>query len=195
MKQYFDPKINRMVSEILAGELVCTDNSGMVLTTLLGSCVSVCLADRVNGVFGINHFMLPGKLGVSQYRDPKYGTFATDLLIAEMRKKGAEKKYLEAKVFGAGKVLDKLTFDVARNNAEFIQKYLTALRIPIAASDLGNDYGRKILFFCNTGDVYVKKIREYSSNTEALARERRFFAWLKSHIGGAGHEESQGAYS
>jgi chemotaxis protein CheD len=102
---------------------------------------------------------------------------------------------MEAKVFGAGKVLDNLIFDVAKSNAEFTQRYLAALRIPVIASDLGNNYGRKILFFCNTGDVYVKKIREYSSNPEALARERRFFEWLKSHLGGAGHEESQGAYS
>lgn len=195
MKQFFDSKINRMVSEILAGELICTDNPSLVLTTLLGSCVSVCLADKVNGVFGMNHFMLPGKLGQTQHINSKYGTFATDLLIAEMIKKGAEKKFMEAKVFGAGKVLDNLIFDVAKSNAEFTQRYLAALRIPVIASDLGNNYGRKILFFCNTGDVYVKKIREYSSNPEALARERRFFEWLKSHLGGAGHEESQGAYS
>lgn len=195
MKQFFDSKINRMVLEIIAGELVCTDNSGLVLTTLLGSCVSVCLTDRVNRVFGMNHFMLPGKLGQAQHGDSKYGTFATDSLISDMIKKGAEKKYMEAKVFGAGRVMGNLIFDVARSNAEFTQRYLAALRIPVVASDLGNDYGRKILFYCNTGDVYVKKIREYSSNPEALARERRFFAWLKSHIGGVGHEESQGAYS
>lgn len=162
MKKYFDPKLNRVIYEIHAGEVASTTNRQAVMTTLLGSCVSVCLVDWVNQVFGINHFMLPGRLTArpGEGFDPKYGTYATDLLIRAMLRKGAVRERLEAKVFGAGKVMESTVINVAWSNADFIQRYLKALGIPILASDLGKDYGRKILFFCHSGEVFVKKVTD-----------------------------------
>lgn len=187
MKQYFDIKINRMVYEIIAGEYVSTNKVDSVITTLLGSCVSVCLSDPINGVFGMNHFMLPGGMAHGQQGNPRYGICATDLLIQDMINKGAQRKYLCAKIFGAGKVMDSTVFNVARNNAEFIQKHLLDLKIPVTASDLGKNYGRKIIFYCGTGEVYVKKITDYSSSPEAVKRERQFFEWLRLNAGGVYH--------
>ncbi len=185
MKQYFSTKVNRPVYEIMAGEYVVTNDRNSVLTTLLGSCVAVCLIDRVNQVFGLNHFMLPGKFTAGQpvpTNDSRYGTCATDMLINDMMQSGAERKFLEAKLFGAGKVLDNKVYNVAKNNAEFIQQYLLKLKIPILASDLGRNYGRKILFFCDSGEVYVKKVTEFSATPEALERERQFFEWLRATL-------------
>ena len=57
------------------------DNS--VIRTVLGSCVSVCLWDKVQKYGGINHFLYPAILD-KEKATPKYGNVATAALINYM---------------------------------------------------------------------------------------------------------------
>lgn len=157
METFFNPKLNRVVQKIYLGELFCTTKPNMVLSTLVGSCVCVCLADKINGIYGINHFMLPEK-NFRQSDDPRYGEGATNLLIIQMLEKGANRQLLEAKVFGAGKLIENENSTISKSNADFIEKFLDNLKIPIILSDLGGNYGRVISYFCDTQEVIVEKI-------------------------------------
>ncbi|WP_027340635.1 chemotaxis protein CheD [Halonatronum saccharophilum] len=85
---------------------------------------------------------------------------ARDLLMAEMKLKGANIRFLEAKVFGGGKVVNINYNDVAGSNIYFAKEYLKKFNIPIIAKDIGNDYGRKI-YLCSGGRVYLQKIKNY----------------------------------
>ena len=163
MKVFNDSRLNKTVYQINIGQTYTTKEPDVVLNTLVGSCISVCMADKTNGVYGINHFMLPGA-NHKYKKDPKYGTYATDLLIEQMVEKGADRNHLEARVFGAGKVVDPDMFEVSTNNANFIQKYLGTLKIPIVHSDLGGNYGRNIMYFCNTSEVVVYKVANSKTN-------------------------------
>jgi chemotaxis receptor (MCP) glutamine deamidase CheD len=77
----------------------------MMIVTVLGSCVSACIRDRVSGMGGMNHFMLPdggGDDGSPVSASARYGTYAMEVLINEVLKAGARRENLEAKVFGGG---------------------------------------------------------------------------------------------
>lgn len=165
MKRLFDPKLQSVTYELFAGEFLATAEQDVVLITLLGSCVAVCLFDEKNGVIGMNHFMLPGRHNQApswRTSDAKYGIAAMNHLLEAMVRKGADKDNLKAKVFGAGRVVEHFTTDIASSNEHFAKRRLAELKIPMVAADLGGNSGRKIYFFSRTQDVYLKRISDPS---------------------------------
>lgn len=157
---YYDRIFSTNAIKILPGQYHATGED-TVITTVLGSCVSVCLYDRVNSVGGMNHYMLPGNSGEpgkSGNSSARYGTHAMKLLIEHVMQLGGERSNLEAKVFGAGKVMDGMS-DVGRQNADFALRYLKEQKIRVVAVDVGDTFPRKICFSPVTGQVFVKRIQ------------------------------------
>ncbi len=110
---YYDQSFDLNAVKILPGEYYVTARD-MVLVTVLGTCVAACIRDRVSGIAGMNHFMLPSSrrdggdpLGVPA----RYGVYAMGIMINELLKTGAKRNNLEAKVFGGGEVLRGFTVD------------------------------------------------------------------------------------
>ena len=131
------------------------------VTTLLGSCVAVCLYDRRQQFGGMNHFMLPLWNG-NGLASPKYGNIAIQHLLQKMESLGSRKSDIVAKVFGGASVLDIDTnlFHVGERNAGVAKSELTALGISIVASSVKGDRGRKIIFNTFTGEVRQKYIEK-----------------------------------
>ena len=104
--RYFDKNFDAEAAKILPGEYFVT-SQGMLLVTVLGSCVAACIRDCDSGIGGMNHFMLPddGGRGESVGTSARYGTYAMEVLINHLLKLGARRHRLEAKVFGGGAVL------------------------------------------------------------------------------------------
>jgi chemotaxis protein CheD len=89
-----------------------------------------------------------------------------ELLVNQMLKLGADKRKLEAKVFGGGNVLKGFTgLSVGERNAEFILDYLYTEQIPILANDLLDVYPRKVYFSPNSGKVKIRKIKSLHNST------------------------------
>lgn len=173
----YNSKLGRYVHEIFAGGYHATRNSNLVFSTLLGSCISVCLRDRFTGVAGMNHFMLPGKSykkNAVSNGDARYGLSSMKMLIGEMLKIGAEKNALEAKIFGGGQLYEMTLNNVANMNIDFIEKYLQKKRIPVLAGCLGGYCGRKLYFYPDTFAVYVKQISFKEIPAVALEQEKSF---------------------
>ena len=170
---YFDPHFKTEAVKLLPGEYYVTARD-MLLVTVLGSCVSVCLRDRTTGIGGMNHFMLPGNADISSgpaSQPARYGVYAMEILVNHLLKLGVERKNLEAKVFGGGAVLSGFTVNqVGERNAEFVQRYLRTERIPVSAQDLLGIYPRKIYFFPDSGRVLVRKLKA-QHNTTIVDRE------------------------
>jgi chemotaxis protein CheD len=184
---YYDRTFDCDAAKILPGEFFCTFKD-MLIVTVLGSCVSACIRDRVSGVGGMNHFMLPdGGDGSNPLisASARYGTYAMELLINELLKSGARRENLEAKVFGGGNVLRGLTaLNVGERNAAFVRAYLKAEGIRVLAEDLNDVFPRKVYFFPRTGRVLVKKLRELNNNT-LVNREQDYASRLAGReIGG-----------
>lgn len=172
--RYFDKTFDVEAVKIMPGEYYATIRN-MLIVTVLGSCVSACVRDRVSGIGGMNHFMLPGS-DENDLVSPsaRYGVYAMEILVNHLLKLGAQRRNLEAKIFGGGKVLRGFTTKtVGESNAEFVQHFLQNEGIQITASDLLDIYPRKVYFFPQTGQVLVRKLKTVHNNT-ILQREREY---------------------
>lgn len=144
------------------GELHVSKNPELVISTLLGSCVSACLYDAGAGVFGMNHFLLASR----SFRQEttftteagRYGVNAMELLINGLLKNGAQRNRLQAKVFGGANVLHHAggQFAIGELNARFVTDFLRQESIPVVASDLGGQKGRQLHFVGRDYAAYVK---------------------------------------
>ena len=186
---YYDRTFDCDAAKILPGEYYYTGKN-MLIVTVLGSCVSACIRDRLTGLGGMNHFMLPDG-GADAGNSPvsasmRYGSFAMEILINDLLKAGARREHLEAKVFGGGAVLRGFTaMNVGERNAAFVMQFLKTERIPVLAEDLNDIYPRKVFFFPRTGKVLVKKLMQTQNDTLAK-RELDYAKRLKVEpVGGA----------
>lgn len=177
---YYDRTFDCDAAKILPGEYFFT-HKDMMIVTVLGSCVSACIRDRVSGIGGMNHFMLPdggGDDGSPVSLSARYGNYAMEILINDVLKAGARRDNLEAKVFGGGNVLRGFTaINVGERNAEFVRRYLKEESIRVTAEDLNDVWPRKVYFFPRTGKVLVKKLKQLHNNTLA-DRERAYASKL-----------------
>ena len=172
--RYYDRNFQVDASKILPGEYFVTE-AGMLLVTVLGSCVAACIRDADSGIGGMNHFMLPDDGGRETVgASARYGTYAMEVLINHLLKMGARRNRLEAKVFGGGAVLASLaSSNVGAKNAEFVLEYLKTEKIPVVAKDLLDSYPRKVYYFPQTGKVLVKKLHRVHNET-LFSRERDY---------------------
>lgn len=177
---YFDRHFEIEAAKILPGEFYVTGRD-MLLVTVLGSCISVCLRDPDTGIGGMNHFMLPeGDPHNPLSASARYGGYAMEMLINQLTKLGAVRHRLEAKVFGGGAVMRGFTLNnVGEQNSEFVVEYLERERIRIAAQDLLDIYPRKVYFFPASGRVLVKKLKQAHNNT-IVRREEEYGSRLKT---------------
>ncbi|MBP1203712.1 chemotaxis protein CheD [Duganella sp. 1411] len=183
---YFDRTFDCEAAKILPGEYYFT-NKDMLIVTVLGSCVSACIRDRVTGLGGMNHFMLPdgGGDGSPVSASARYGTYAMEILINDLLKAGAKRENMEAKVFGGGAVLKGFTaINVGERNAAFVLNFLRTEKIRVVAEDLNDVHPRKVYFFPRTGKVLVKKLMQTHNDTLAK-REIEYASRLKkAPVGG-----------
>ena len=164
---FYDAHFKNDAVKILPGEYFVHHEDMLIMTTL-GSCIAACLWDRNARIGGMNHFMLPEGAGDSG----RYGSYAMELLINEMMKRGASRLTMEAKVFGGGQVISGMnTMNVGERNTEFVIEYLKTERIPILSKDVLDIYPRKVCFLPASGKAMVKRLAP--ANAEALVAQDR----------------------
>lgn len=166
------------VHAIIVGEIKASAEP-LRVTTLLGSCVAVCLYDPKARIGGMNHFMLPCN-HTADMQCATYGVHAMELLINEIMKLGGDRRRLTAKIFGGGDVLGKRIANnpgktVGEQNVEFALAFLERERIPIIAKDLGGETGRQIQFLTHTGQAFVRQVQKVGEDFEqdVLQMKRR----------------------
>ena len=177
---FYDAHFKNAAVKILPGEYF-VDNEDILVMTTLGSCIAACLWDRTAMVGGMNHFMLPEGAGDSG----RYGSFAMELLINELMKRGAAKSRMEAKIFGGGAVISGMnTINVGERNTNFVIDYLKTERIPIVSKDVMDIYPRKVCFLPHSGKAMVKRLA--SANTDALIQQDRAAAQRVQPVAASG---------
>ena len=140
----------------LAPGQLCASRDRVQVTTILGSCVAVCLYDNEAAVGGVNHFLLPHGAPPS----PRFADHAITLLLKQVLALGAERLRLRAKLFGGACVLEALRASSAlgARNVAAAHERLAAEGIPVVAEDTGGDLGRKLIFEVQTGSAWVRAI-------------------------------------
>jgi len=129
-----------------------------LVTTVLGTCVAVCLWDSVLHIGGINHYMLPYWNG-DGLASPKYGNIAMERLYKKMVTIGAKPNTMVAKVFG-GKINESgnSVFNIGEKNIKLAFDFLADVNIKVKAQSVGGPHGRKLQFMSQTGEVRMKYI-------------------------------------
>jgi chemotaxis protein CheD len=166
---YNDHHFHYDTVKVLPGEYFVSGDD-LVIMTVLGSCIAACLWDGRARVGGMNHFMLPD--GDSIDGGGRYGSYAMELLINEMLKKGARRESMQAKVFGGAQVMAGFTtLNVGERNTKFVFEYLATERIPVVSQDVLDIHPRKVCFFPASGKALVKRLAH--THPETLTVEER----------------------
>ena len=149
---------------------IFVDKSPHIVSTVLGSCVSVCLYDSLLKLGAINHFILPQWNG-NDLATMKYGNLSIIRILEELLKLGSKYENVVAKVFGGAEVLTgtPTTFHIGKRNIQIAFELLNEFRIPVLYSNVGGNSGRKIIFNTLTGEVEHNFIRNKVEN-----RNQRF---------------------
>lgn len=132
---------------VLQGEYKIASEPGINMTTILGSCIAVCLFDSKKHCGGMNHFLLPDGQADNSGR---YGVYSMELLVNGLLKVGAQREHLVAKVFGGARMVPGFQ-DIGARNAAFALDFLKTEKIPCVGQSTGGNNARRIRFDPYTG--------------------------------------------
>lgn len=154
--------MNKMIKVGMADLKSC--KAPEVLTTLgLGSCVGIVLYDPISKVSGLAHVMLPDSTQIRNNSNvAKFADTAVDKLISDMVRLGANKSRLVAKIAGGAQMFSfgsaNEMMRIGERNAKATKAKLAALSIRLLAEDTGENYGRTIEYYSETGNLLIKTI-------------------------------------
>ena len=152
------------------------------IVTVLGSCVSACIRDRVSGIGGMNHFMLPEifneaeQIPVNNSESARYGSYAMEHMINTILKHGGRRENLEVKIVGGGRIIGNMA-NIGDKNIAFVRRYLQTEGMEVVAEDVGDIFPRKVVYHPISGKVRVKKMRSMHNDT-IRAREQNYMKEL-----------------
>lgn len=144
---------------IIQGEFYVAATADVLIGTLLGSCIAVCLHDAVARVGGMNHFLLGEPATHERVRETdmsRYGIHAMELLVNEMMKMGATRARLRAHVYGGANIVAGLG-SIGSSNAAFAEKFIIDEGIALGHSELGGKQARRVEFL-----PYLGKVRSWA---------------------------------
>lgn len=148
--------INLRKHIVFPGQFVITSAPSLI-STVLGSCVSVCLWDRETSIAGMNHYLLPGTLD-DDAGNSNRGLSSIRMLIRSMINRRVDLCNVEAKVFGGCNSLYRNNdlYKVGERNVTTALDVLRDYNIQVSAQHVGGPYGRKIVFNTSTGKVRMR---------------------------------------
>jgi chemotaxis protein CheD len=140
------------VIHVHQGECRVAEDSAVMLTTVLGSCIAACLRDDEARVGGMNHFLLPDSQAADRATSMRYGAYAMEVLVNGLLSIGAKRERLEAKLFGGGCLADGLA-DIGGKNASFAEDYLKREGIMLLGGSVRGQHARRVQFWPVSGRV------------------------------------------
>jgi chemotaxis protein CheD len=140
-----------------AGQLVVATEP-TAFTTILGSCVAVCLYDPIAKIGGMNHFLLP--YHVDREHSPRFGSVAVPQLLDAVRRAGASQGRLVAKLFGGASVIAAMgrSRRLGDENFQLAMQLLEEAHVPVLDRDVGGTRGRKVVFLSDEGTAWVRQL-------------------------------------
>ncbi|RQW86742.1 MAG: chemotaxis protein CheD [Geobacter sp.] len=137
--------------------------SPSIVSTILGSCVSITMHNPEHQISCICHAVLPVEIIPGEpYR---YVDSSIAAMLQMFGRHGIYKKDLVVKLFGGSDILppsqnnyrDKT---VGMQNILRAQQIIKNEQLNLLASDVGGTRGRKLFFHTHTGEIYLKRLRD-----------------------------------
>lgn len=135
----------------------------VILKTIVGSCVAVCLWDPGVPVGGMAHIMLPQRNGDAKAPVGKYADTAISSLISRLKNEGANPKRFQAACVGGASMFmrgDQKGFTVGDRNIEAVKSQLAIHGIRNITESLGGRMGRKVALDCTNGAVTISTLQQ-----------------------------------
>ena len=143
-----------------------TADTNLAYSTVLGSCVAVCMTDTNIRVGGMNHFLLPG-IGEDPTAGERFGVNAMEMLINGLLRLGAERSSLTAKIFG-GSTMSQMHSEIGKSNGAFAKDFLQNEGISCTLASIGGNFARRIHFHPTSGRAKQLKIDTDVDGTQPL---------------------------
>lgn len=146
---------------VMQGQALVSGEARVELSTVLGSCVALCLFDPDAHLGGMNHFLLaepPASAGPGAV-DEAYGTYLMELLVNQMLGAGARKARLKAHLYGGANV-NRNMMRIGTANADFARGFVTREGIDLVRCDLGGVNARRVDFRPASGQVRARQVED-----------------------------------
>jgi chemotaxis protein CheD len=152
------PMIERAQVYLLPGQVYVSAEPTRI-TTILGSCIAVCVYDPVRRIGGMNHFMLPHFAG-SGVASARFGNIAMTELLKKMALAGASFTTMQARVFGGSCMFPTAASGahLGEKNERLARETLSAHGIRIIDTQTGGGRGRKLVFHTDEGTAWLNSI-------------------------------------
>lgn len=173
-KFYFDQEIKSLIVWVREGDYYVSSSPYEVISTVLGSCVAVCMRDPEAGVGGMNHFLLPEPVSVNDDLPSfglRYGSYAIECLVNALLSRGARRERLEVKIFG-GADSGMNSENCGERNAEFCLSYLRQENLKVVAKNLRGSSARRLRYYPVSGRAQLKTCANVSLS-RLQARQRQ----------------------
>ena len=146
---------------VMQGQALVSADLRAELSTVLGSCVALCLFDPEARLGGMNHFLLaePPASASGDTIDEFYGTYLMELLVNQMLAKGARKGRLKAHLYGGANV-NRNMMRIGSANADFARGFVQREGIELLRSDLGGNNARRVDFRPASGQVRCRTVED-----------------------------------
>ena len=144
-------------------DLKITNDPNRLITVGLGSCVGIAVCDKISGIGGLAHIMLPDSTNFSNITNPlKFADLAIPILIDEMKKKGANIRNLKARIAGGASMFNfsdsKMTMDIGNRNSMAVKEILKKNSIPLLGEDVGGNKGRTMILDLSNGSLKIRTV-------------------------------------
>jgi chemotaxis protein CheD len=146
--------------EFLHPGQLCVSSGASTITTIVGSCVAVCLWNPMLRTGGMSHHILAEWDGTGE-KSCRYGDIAVETLVKKMLEVGSYVRNLQAHVFGGACMFEAFRsreHHLGQANVEVAQTILAKHGVPILTLQTGGIRGRKITFELTYGTFTVKEI-------------------------------------
>lgn len=138
----------------------------VLISTVLGSCLSITMFNKKFNFGGISHCLLPncGGGNCANCAEPyKYVNCTMEKMLKKFEAMKIYPEDIEIKAFGGGDVLitkeeSQKSKTIGRQNIIALKNWLEKNNLKLTSFDMGGGKGRKIFFLPTTGDIYLKRI-------------------------------------
>ena len=132
----------------------------ILISYALGSCVGICIIDYLAQIAGMAHIMLSYNKNGDKKEILKYADTGITEMVIQMEKLGGMKSRMTAKIAGGAKMFDikgsSTIGSIGQKNIAATKETLQRLKIRLIAEDVGENYGRTIIFDSSNGDLTIK---------------------------------------
>lgn len=129
-------------------------NSGMLITYALGSCIGICLYDQKIKLGALIHIMLPLNMEPGRKNTMKYADTGIRETLKMMESKGASRSRITAKIAGGAKMFEikgGSLSNIGQRNIESVHNTLKREGVKLLQEDVGGTVARTLLFDVSTG--------------------------------------------